>query len=471
MLSRIVTVVNFSSALGAGLVAGVFFAFSSFVMPALARLPPLQGLVAMQSINVVVLNRSFLGVFLGTALGSGLLLLDALLRWSAPGARLRLVGGALYLLGSLLVTAACNVPWNEALARLLPEGQRAARAWNEYVSAWSFWNHVRTAASLGAAALLTLGLGGCSRYWACDPPNATRLAQLPEKLSQTGLFSGEGADGQRLAAGAREYTPRFELWSDGAAKRRFIRLPTGARIDTTDPDNWSFPVGTQLWKEFSVDGRRVETRLLQKTGPGLEDWATQAYVWQADGSDALATPRGASNVLGTEHDVPAAAECLACHGGRKSFALGFSALQLAYSATPGRLDLDGLVREGLLTRAPERTHIELPGDATAQAALGYVHANCGHCHNQDRPPAAARVAMTLTTAWIFGYGSSGSGRWRRRPPTRAAAAWRSSPAPEQSRMLELMGERGFLKQMPPLGTEHVDPKGLASVREWVAALH
>lgn len=470
MMSRLVTLVNFTSALGAGLVAGVFFAFSSFVMPALARLPRLQGLVAMQSINVVVLNRSFLGLFFGTALGSGLLLLDALFRWSAPGARLRLVGGALYLLGSLLVTAACNVPWNQALASLLPEGKSAARAWVEFVSAWSFWNHVRTAASFGAAALLTLGLGGCSRYWECDPPNATRLEQLPPKLSKTGLFA-EGSQSQ-LAAGVREYAPRFQLWSDGAAKRRFIRLPAGTRIDTSDMDNWAFPVGTQLWKEFSVDGRRVETRLLRKIGPGVEDWATQAYVWQADGSDAVATPRGASNVLGSEHDVPAAGECLACHGGRKSFALGFSAVQLAYAAEPGRLDLEALVREGLVTRAPDSTHLELPGDATAQAALGYVHANCGHCHNQDRPAAASSRCYDPDNSLDFWLQIGRLGDVGQTPTYQSGRGFAFEPGePDRSRMIELMSDRGFLRQMPPLGTEHVDQKGLASVREWIAGLH
>lgn len=468
MLSRLTTFVNFGSALGAGLIAGVFFAFSSFVMPALSRLPRLQGLVAMQSINVVVLNRSFLGVFLGTALGSGWLLLDALLRWSVPGARLRFVGGALYLVGSLLVTRACNVPWNDVLANLLPEGQRAARAWSEYVEAWSFWNHVRAAASFGAAALFTLGLGGCTRYWECDPPDAARLQQLPEKLSQTGLFSGVG---DALGAGVREFEPRFALWSDGAEKRRFIRLPAGERIDTSDMDNWSFPVGTQLWKEFSLGGRRLETRLLRKVGSGIEDWATQAYVWQADGSDAVATPRGSSNVLGSEHDVPAAGECLACHGGRKSFVLGFSAVQLGYAAEAGRLDLEALVREGLVTRVPESPRIALPGDATAQAALGYVHANCGHCHNQDRPPAAASRCYDPDNGLDFWLRTGQLGAVSDTPTYRSGRGPAFEPgAPDDSRMIELMSSRGFLKQMPPLGTEHVDPSGLGHVREWIASL-
>jgi uncharacterized membrane protein len=474
MMSRLATFVNFVSALGAGLVAGVFFAFSSFVMPALSRLPRLQGLVAMQSINLVVLNRSFLGVFLGTAAGSAWLVLDALFRWSVPGARLRLLGGALYLLGSLLVTGACNVPWNEMLAQLVPESARAARAWSDYVSAWSFWNHVRTAASLGAAALLVLGLGGCSRYWECDPPDAGKQRQLPEKLSQTGLFSGgRAADGdERLAAGVRQFEPRFELWSDGAKKRRFISLPEGERIDTSDPDNWVFPVGTQLWKEFTVDGRRVETRLLRKLGSGSEDWATQAYVWQADGADALATPGGADNVLGTAHDVPAAGACWACHGGRKSFVLGFSALQLGYTAQLGMLDLEDLQRERLVTQPPAATQISLPGDTTAQAALGYVHANCGHCHNQDRPAAAGSRCYDPDNGLDFWLRTGQLGSVAETPTFRSGRGEAFEPgAPGDSRMVELMSQRGFLKQMPPLGTELVDDRNLAHVRAWIAGLH
>src|SRR5438034_981857 len=166
---------------------------------------------------------------------------------------------------------------------------------------------------------------GCSSYWKCSPPDPALQSKLPARLSQTGLY--EDGDPERLSAGLQAFTPQFELWSDGAQKRRWLSLPAGESIDQRDPDNWLFPLGTQLWKEFSVDGVRVETRTLRKVGPGNDDWAAEAYVWLPDGSDAIATPQGASNVLGTAHDVPAAEQCRACHGGRKSFALGYSAVQ------------------------------------------------------------------------------------------------------------------------------------------------
>jgi uncharacterized membrane protein len=423
----------------------------------------------MQSINVTVLNRSFLGAFVGTAALCAALAGDAVLRWSAPGARLRLAGSLLYLVGSLLVTRACNVPWNEALAALPAQGRAAAKTWASFLVEWNFWNDVRAAASFAAAALFIFALSGCSPYWKCAPPDSAHSGQLPDKLSQTGLY--RSGDPQKLVEGVREFAPHYQLWSDGAVKRRWINLPPGGRIDTSDMDNWVFPVGTQLWKEFSVQGVRVETRLLRKTGPGTEDWATQAYVWLPDGSDAVAAPNGVTNALGTAHDVPAAGQCLACHGGRKSFALGFSALQLAYDAGPGRLDLDALVREGRVTRAPAAS-LAIPGDETTHQALGYLHANCGHCHNQDRPAAASSRCYNPDNELDFWLSSRHLRSVAETPTYRSGRGVAFEPGdPDGSRMIELMSQRGFLRQMPPLGTEDVDQKSLRSVRQWIASSH
>jgi uncharacterized membrane protein len=106
--------------LACGLVAGVFFAFSAFVMKALARIAPSEGIAAMQSINVVVLNVWFLSLFLGTAAICVVALVVSLLRWSESGMAWMLAGGLLYLAGTVLVTIACNVPRNEALAKIAP---------------------------------------------------------------------------------------------------------------------------------------------------------------------------------------------------------------------------------------------------------------------------------------------------------------------------------------------------------------
>ena len=147
------------AALGCGLVAGVFFAFSAFVMKALSRLSPGEGIAAMQSINVAVLNPWFMGAFLGTAAACVLALISSLFRWHEPSAVYLLVGGALYLVGSLLVTIVFNVPKNEALASVAPADPNGASLWAGYVASWTAWNHVRTAASLAAAASFSIALG------------------------------------------------------------------------------------------------------------------------------------------------------------------------------------------------------------------------------------------------------------------------------------------------------------------------
>lgn len=146
------------AALGCGLVAGVFYAFSTFVMNALARLPPAQGIAAMQSINAAVINPWFMTAFLGTAAACAVLIVFALLRWHRPGAVCLLIGGLLYLIGTLLVTMGFNVPRNNALAALDPASAESASLWAGYVSSWTAWNHVRTAAALAAAALLIIAL-------------------------------------------------------------------------------------------------------------------------------------------------------------------------------------------------------------------------------------------------------------------------------------------------------------------------
>lgn len=159
MIDRLLYVLTFASALSCGLVAGIFFAFSAFAMKALARLPPAQGIAAMQSINVAVINPLFLVLLLGTAVACLLLAVSSLLRWREPGAVFLLVGSLLYLVGTILVTGVFNVPRNDALAAVDPASADGTRLWADYVTSWTAWNHVRTAAALLAAASLTIALG------------------------------------------------------------------------------------------------------------------------------------------------------------------------------------------------------------------------------------------------------------------------------------------------------------------------
>lgn len=144
------------TALGCGLIAGVFFAFSTFVMKALGQQPPAQGIATMQAINITVINPWFMGALFGTAVGCLVLLVVSLTRGSQPGATYLLIGSLLYLLGTILVTIAFNVPLNDALAAVIPDSAAGTTLWAKYLTSWTLWNHVRTAAALGAAVCLAL---------------------------------------------------------------------------------------------------------------------------------------------------------------------------------------------------------------------------------------------------------------------------------------------------------------------------
>src|SRR5690606_25435071 len=126
-------------------------------------------------------------------------------------------------------------------------------------------------------------------------------------LSETGLYADVAQ--KQLAPWVQPFSPRFALWSDTADKERWVYLPECALIDSSDMDDWSFPVGTRLWKSFARDGILIETRLVQRTGTGPHDWLMVAYAWRDDGSDADQVPLGLINAKGTAHDVPDEAGC------------------------------------------------------------------------------------------------------------------------------------------------------------------
>jgi uncharacterized membrane protein len=156
-MESLVPALTIVAALGAGLVAGIFFAFSAFVMIALGQLPSEGGIAAMQSFNVAVLNPVFFLAFFGTAAVSLLLAIAALFDVQT-GALYLLAGALLYLIGTIFVTIAFNVPLNNRLASVNAKSAEGAKVWSNYLSAWTTWNHVRTAASLAAAAAFILAL-------------------------------------------------------------------------------------------------------------------------------------------------------------------------------------------------------------------------------------------------------------------------------------------------------------------------
>ena len=158
MIDALLFPLTLIAALGCGLVAGIFFAFSTFVMKALARLPAAQGIAAMQSINVAVINPWFLTPYFGMAVLSVLLIIAAVLRWHEPGAAYVVAGGLLYFLGTFLVTMLFNVPRNNTLAAVAATSTEGAALWADYLIAWTKWNHVRTIAALAGAASFTIAL-------------------------------------------------------------------------------------------------------------------------------------------------------------------------------------------------------------------------------------------------------------------------------------------------------------------------
>jgi cytochrome c553 len=299
---------------------------------------------------------------------------------------------------------------------------------------------------------------------------------LPERLSATGLYV-DGSSTQ-VRPDVWRFTPQYALWSDGADKQRWIRLPAGGVIDASDPDAWRFPPGTRLWKEFSHGGRRIETRLIEHRGNGA--WRYASYVWSVDGRDAtLAPARGivampAAAAPHGRYDVPARADCTSCHEGTGAPVLGFSALQLGSGG--GAVDLAHLIALGVLRNAPAAWTTQPPRIAAAsdleRAALGYLHANCGHCHNRSGngvplrltlaqsalDPDASRRATLASAVAVEG---------RYRTPTLPGRHLIDAQAPESSVLVARMSSREPRLQMPPLGTHILDNTGHALVERWI----
>ena len=146
------------SALGCGVMAGVYFAFSTFIMTSLGRLDQTAGIAAMNAINVDIVRSLFMPLFLGTTVAGAALVAMGALRFSEPGSASMIAGGGLYVIGMFVVTVVFNVPLNDALAAVKPSTPEAGAVWASYLKDWVFWNHVRTIASGVASALFITAL-------------------------------------------------------------------------------------------------------------------------------------------------------------------------------------------------------------------------------------------------------------------------------------------------------------------------
>ena len=304
----------------------------------------------------------------------------------------------------------------------------------------------------------------------------------PETLQDTGLYSDFAAlqvDDTHLS-----FSPQYPLWTDGAAKRRWISLPPGTAVDASDPDAWSFPVGTRLWKEFSFAGQRVETRFMERRPDG---WLYAAYAWSADGRETQRVSargrRGAHPLEGgRSHAIPGVTDCKVCHQGGRSEVLGFSAIQLSPQRDPDALhadassgiDLDALVERGLLVGLPASLR-EVPpainaASALERTALGYLHGNCGHCHNEQGP--LANVGLFLRQpAGAAGRAIASTVNHPVRKPAPGQshdATLRIEPHhPDRSALMQRIASRSPALQMPPLGTELTDRQAVDLIRRWI----
>ena len=309
---------------------------------------------------------------------------------------------------------------------------------------------------------------------------ALETAGPPRLLSDTGLGG----------SGIREFAPQYPLWSDGARKSRWVLLPPGLTIDTTNAHDWTLPVGTRFWKEFRVNGRKTETRMIWQQS--AERWVFASYAWNETGTEAALAPEDgmtipAGGALDRPYRIPSVSDCQACHGVRHPRPLGFNALQLsvdrdpgaihAEPARPGLVTLDTLAAEGLFgshASAIDRRPRIRASDPDARAALGYLMTNCGSCHDGSGDiatpglairavdlirdgDAVARALVDLRTSW-------------QRPGGTGSTVLVSSRAPHESAILLRMRSRRPSSQMPPLATSVRDDEALAVIERWVEGL-
>jgi hypothetical protein len=321
------------------------------------------------------------------------------------------------------------------------------------------------------------------------PPGCAKESVPPSTLVCTGLYTNIAT--KTLAARVQFFRPAVPLWSDDAQKMRWIQLPPATQIDASDPNEWRFPIGTKVWKEFSKNNKRVETRLFQKVDNGPPPiWAHATYAWNADESAAVGSG-GGDIVLdgdgGTYH-IPTFAECEKCHNGRTDNLLGFEQVSLGMTGAMG-LTLSELVNQGLISPAPAQMQPTIGDDGTGVAApaLAWLHVNCGvSCHNSNSNSIAyARgLRLRLDPTLLDGRPISDFDSLTTTIGVAATSTQWIAPIhwtrivpgdPNQSLLFQLIAHRGTNDpakgQMPPIATSIVDADGVFNkVGPWIMAM-
>jgi hypothetical protein len=306
---------------------------------------------------------------------------------------------------------------------------------------------------------------------------------IPNNLRCTGLYSDWAL--KTIASDVMPYTPGYVLWSDGALKSRYIYLPPGQKIDTSDPDEWVFPVGTKTWKEFRLATKRIETRFFMKVPAG---WVWTTYRWSADEKSATKLDVGQQNVEGTTYEIPSHDQCLTCHQGRKDRVLGFEAVSLGVGTDAGTT-LQALVDQSLLTDNPPLP-LEIPEDSTniGRAPIGWLHANCGiACHNRNPNAAAFGSNLFLRVSATHLIAEAGTVRLKDLDPYvtsvnvipnyalfASQGYKRIKPADPSKSLIPLFDETrdndAGIPQMPPI-ISHIPPTtDVNALKAWITAL-
>ena len=322
----------------------------------------------------------------------------------------------------------------------------------------------------------------------------SKYTKVPIKLSQSCIYK----DLEQLNVSSQliKFTPNYQLWSDGATKTRWIYLPQNTQINTSNPDRWIFPVGTQIFKEFrqistkTNNEIKVETRHLQKikSGAGINSWLLNTYLWNIEQTEAYLNS-GVNNVLNTEHDIPTQQDCIDCHKGNTDIILGFEAIQLSdkqgkYAFGHGtqrkenEWTLKSLISKNRLTH-PIDTPV-LPGVEIEQKVLGYLHANCGNCHNKLGHAAEQEAEHlnfrhelsfdTLAKTNVYTTAVNQKTRNFTAVPYIILGASQDELALYQSALYLRMNSTDEDYRMPMLASEKVDYQALSLIHQWLKTL-
>ena len=310
-------------------------------------------------------------------------------------------------------------------------------------------------------------------------------APLPAFLSQTSLYLNIG--NKEIDPVNAIYEPQFPLWSDGAEKIRWIYIPPDNKINTSNMDRWMFPIGTKIWKEFSFrindteTMKRVETRLIQKVG--INEWQYGSYLWSDDETEArLAPSSGIRNAFsignGIQHDIPSISSCIRCHKHGGDPVLGFQALQLATNLENSAfLNLEKLARHNLITHIPERKPEIFARTKVGKEALGYLHVNCGSCHNPTGTASNTELFLQHTIKDVNSETDEPTYLTAVNRPTLdyqipdQPESFQIKPGdPTKSAVFFRMLHRANSEAMPPIGTKVVDASGAETIRQWILEL-